>query len=278
MENNGHFNDNKAVFAELLYRHGGSSQFLAGVILLAGGAVVGGLAGVMSMGAFGAYSILVMALPAIALFMIYAACANKQPIEKLLAPLVLVKIYAIVSMVIMVLVLIGLGILLALFGVFMDSGWINSAWIGPGWTADELAILYGVLFIIAVVFFAVFLIMFALYFIFYYVPLLRIVRDVRTSIVHEPVKKIRGTVPVTVMVSIGAGAMILSAFSNFTFAMAPTADFAMYMGSDFMNFLPRFSPAVLMISSLGAIAQAIGAILLVVALNKFNGALRMYIH
>jgi len=278
MENNGHFNDNKAVFAEILYRYGGSSQFLAGVILLVGGAVVGGLASVMSMGAFGTFSILVMALPAIALFMIYAACANKQPIEKLLTPLLLVKIYVIVSMVLMVLVLIGLGILLALFGAVVDSGWLT----GPAWTANDWAILYGILFAIAVIIFAVFLIVFVLYFIFYYVPLLRIVRDMRTGIVYEPVKKIRGTVPVTVMVSIGAGAMILSAFSNFTFsgmyAMAPTADLAMYFGPDFMNFLPRFSPAVLMISSLGAIAQAIGAILLVVALNKFNGALRMYIH
>ena len=250
-------------FEELLHEHGASSLFLVGTILLIGGGVITAL----SMGVFGVATLLTLILPAIALIMTYSICKNKKPMQSMTTPLTLVKVDVILSLVYLGLAFIGGLAIIGVVGYVIDSIMF----------VPDMDLIVGVMAVAFVITYAIILVPLI---IFYYVPLLRILADIRAGALtgHATWGRIRGVLPFSVMIYILAGLTLLAVFSNLG-SMAAMQSIAneLYMleliGLDWMFFM--FDPTFIILSSLGGIAQGLGMILLVVVLGKFNKAVML---
>ena len=258
--------DSCAIFAQLLHKYGGSPMFLAGLLLLVGGGIVSAFSMFGVMNSVAVFTLLALALPSIALFMLYSVCANKMPAEKFSAPLTMLKVYVIISLIFM-----GLLLVIAIAGMFF---------VGSIAGVDEL--LMAIIFAVLIGAIIGFLIAFTLLLIFYYIPLLRIISDIRSGLFFGNVKKIRGVVPLTVMACIAAGSAALTSLSDLSAIAepAPYADFGLlniYMGVpgfDWSSLGAFYNPTLMLLMALSAVMSGVGTVLLLVVLNRFNKAVK----
>ncbi|MCL2397418.1 MAG: hypothetical protein FWC93_05055 [Defluviitaleaceae bacterium] len=245
-------------FIQQLHKHGSSPLFLTGIILFTVGSV---MSTILSANLFAIFPLAFLALPVVALFLIYAASKSPKLPEKTLPALTLVKVHAIIGLVLVC-------IIAAIFVIVALILTVTAA-IEP-WVAGAMVITVIImLFVLAIL---------TVYFIFYFVSLFRILKDMREGILHNNITNVRGVTAFTVVniisIALGVlgsliGLLMLGAtnviMDELYWALGPDFHFVETMLEGIMA-----SMAVSMMFSLATMA---GIVLLLISLNKFNSSL-----
>jgi len=228
-------------FAQRVYSFGASPLFLIGAILYTAGAGIGillNLNAFMPIASFISFGI--AALPIIGMWLLYTACKNQDG-DKVVNAL---KIFR--ASVIIALVVIGLaGALVLLFG---GIGAIISASIE-----------------VVIVLLVVSLLLVALI-VFYFVPILKILRDVGDGVKYGITTKLRGVLPFSVMVAINMTLFVVGIFAAGVFARFIMRAF------DVPEYLVMVVP-IINVSLIELLSNA-GFVLCVIVLLKFNKSLQ----
>ena len=260
-------NNGQGSYAERLHSFGRSSAFLIGVILFSAGGILSILLSFSGFNAFLAiyyvYLLIMLSLPIIGGFLIYAASVAPRLPDKILPALTMYKVATIISM---VLYCIGMGILIIVLLIAAIVGFVLEAMAG--------AIMLIVVFIVIV--------FFVLYLVLYYVSILRIINGVRGGLITNKFAPLRGVVPLMVVVIITAvfsfiGSIISIGVSGFFYELMDHAfylfDLADYL-TDFSIYIPTPNVGVMVITMLLNMASYIGVIICLSVVSKFSNSMK----
>ena len=250
-------------YAERLHSFGRSGAFLLGVILF----TIGSLFSLfMNFTVLSIISLLLLSLPIIGGFLIFAASSSPRLPEKILPALTLYKVSTIIELVffciIMGVVIIAM-IILSAAGAFFDA------------TLGAIVII-SALIIIGI---------FVLYLILYYVSILRIINGVKGGLLSNKFAPLRGITPLMVVIIIAAvfsliGSFIAIGASGFysdiinDIARELGAEFGREFRDMFLDFMPIQSVGVLVTSMLLNMATYAGIIICLSVVSRFNNTIK----
>ena len=258
-----YINQGAGSYAERLHSYGRSGAFLVGVILFTVGSVFSLF---INFTVFNIISLLLLSLPVIAGFLIYAASTSPRLPEKILPAMTLYKVSTIIELVlyciVMAVVIIAL-IILSAAGGFYDAA------------------LGAVIVVIALLVIGIFV----LFLVLYYVSILRIVNGIKNGIMSNMFAPLRGVTPLMVIVVIMAafsliGSIIMIGASGFygEFINEIYRELRWEFGPDaasvFMDFIPTIGTGALTASMFFNIATYVGMIMCISVVSKFNNTLR----
>jgi len=243
-------------FAERIHHFGRSSLFLAGIILFTIGIVLNAISTLEPLTIIG--SLAFNSLIIVALFIIYSACKSPKIPEKTLTALTLIKVYIIITLVILglaLLVLFGAGVMF----LFIPG---SNSYFG---SSDKIALVAIGIFIIVC---AVGL---ALFSIFYYRSILQIVASIKKNMLENTLIPLKGVGVFTVLTYIMiAVTLVLSFF--LTLLVAAMGSLPLGLPTDQTALLEGILGGSV-ISFLISLTQYIGVIICVVVVNKLNKSL-----
>ena len=248
-------------FVERIHKYGASSTFFMGAILYTVGSILSLL---LSFSFANIFSIALLALPIVGVWMVYNASTKPKVPEATLTALTLFKVATIIGLVSFA---IGLGIIII-------AAIIIAVIIAIGNTyAPVLSIVLGVLVITGATF--------ALCIAFYYVALLRVFKSIRNGILDNTCRKIRGVTSFSILSYIGIGLGILTNIALFgsrnhvnnfihDIILGLNLGPEFYDVIDIVEDMAIISPASVLLS----LASSIGMLMLIFTLNKFANSIR----
>ena len=254
-------------FTQHLHSFGSSNNFLVGIVLFSAGSLFSLL---FSLGIMGIFSLAMLALPVVGMWLIYAASKRPSLPEKTFTALTLFKVHTIIGIVflsIAILVVVLVTVLLV-FWAIEDGLLFNEAFIIPLIVGGLIGIGFVVLFMVL-----------------YYVSLLKILKGIGDNMRSNSFAPIRGVTPFTVIAWIGIVFGVLGALSMLAGAgwLEESYDIIFRDLSNelaeftwILNSLESFWPSTrgLMASAIFTLASNIGTAILLVMLSKFNGGLK----
>ena len=175
-------------FMELLREYGTGGIFFLGFILYAVGNILSIL---INFSAFSIFSLGILALPVIGLWMLYNAVKSPYPAAGLLTSMTLFKVAAIIGLVLLC-ILLGLVALFGL-GVIAGFGYFMGGEIG----------------LLILLIFGVIVTGFVLWIKFYYIALLNVLKSIREGIMYGGVAEIKGAGSFVVLSFISIGLSII---------------------------------------------------------------------
>ena len=249
-------------FAKHLYSFGGSNAFLVGTLLYTIASVLSVfvaaiLAGDGFVGIFSSiFSLPFLAVPIIALWMIYAYSKSSAPAQKLFPALTLIKVAGILQIVVSGFIALA-GVVFLLITPFM-------AFVPGHYTA-----VFGVIFAVAGI---LMLALAAVFIIFYDVPILRMSDGIKQNLIADTFTPIRGVKPFTIcsfiMIGFGALSSVIMILFGIRAAMLPMA--LTNIPAEFYD----FGSLSLLGSSIMSLVSLTGTLILVILLWKFNESLK----
>jgi len=256
-------------YAERLHSFGRSGTFLIGVILFAAGSVFSLF---INFSLFNIIDLILLALPIIAGFLIFAASNSPRLPEKTLPALTLYKVSTIIGL---VLFCIAMGALI--IGMFFLSGAlaIASDFVGLDMNIGAIFILIT---LVVIAFFVAYLIL-------YYVSALRIINGIRVGLMTNTFSPLRGVMPLMVIVIIAAAFSIISYMITIGMSSLINEIFDEIireirwggLGNDFAvlveSFLPRMDVGMLVIQMLLSAAASVGIIMCLAVVSKFSNSM-----
>ena len=232
---------------------------MIGATLYTVGGVVSGL---INFTFFNVFSLGLLALPIIALWMIYMASSQPRLPEKTITALTLFKVSAIIQ-----LVFVGIAAAGVLIGLIV--GGIAAA------IVDPLAL---VIFLIVAVIIIGF---FAMYIYLYFVSIFRILAGIKSNLTGNVFTPLRGVTPLMVIVVITSAFSIIGGlitmvasphinviFNDLIWAMPHEVQSIM------RDVMPMFGSGTMMFSMFMSILSSIGIVMCVSVLNSFNNTLK----
>jgi len=184
-------------FIQYVHSFGKSSLFLVGIALFSVGSVFNAL---ITLGGFGIFSLALLALPIIGMWLLYAASKRPTLPDKSFTALSLFKAHTIITLVLFCIAL-GGSVLIILAVFALGSGF--------GFPADS-----DVVIALAIIGFIAIGVM-VLYLIFYFVSLLRIIESLRKGMTNNSFAPLRGVTPFLVIAWISVVLGVLGALSTF---------------------------------------------------------------
>ncbi|MCL2376428.1 MAG: hypothetical protein FWC76_03425 [Defluviitaleaceae bacterium] len=261
----------RTFFIDHLHKHGKSGLFLTGIILFSIGNVI---SSILVLNIFSIPALLLMALPIIGFWLIYAAAKSPRRPERTLPALTLFKIYTIAHLVLVTISMAAAFVLLFFLFRFM----------AVEFGAQDMMIVFNIVLLVSAAIVAAIM---ALFIAFYYVPILNIVKGIKHNIENNAFAPIRGVLPLTITTSIAVFAGASSAFMGLvTTALmgvgyANTMDDLQYIMDWYSPEMDWLGPLMMLNMSIGRLAMShffslvgmVGVVILLVALNKFASSM-----
>jgi len=235
-----------------LHAYGGSTLFLVGIILFAAGNIISTLIGFTATSIF---TLLLLALPVIGLFLIFAASKTPKLPEKTLPALTLFKVYIIIELVAVGIV--ALYVLIAFGSIIgMSTDVVSSS------TRSLIGIIFflGAIFILLAAFIAVF---------FSFV--LKLLGRIRSGITNNSLGPIPGIKAFTVLAYISVGINILTGILEvFAYSILHSMIFSIPY-----DLLVSFSTLLQssVFSFIAILVTSAGVVIFLIVLNQFNKSL-----
>ena len=249
-------------FVEGLHNHGRSSLFLVGIILFSVGSLINVL---ISFKPLSIISLLMLALPIIAFWLIFAASNSPKLPEKTLPALTMFKVYIIITMVFMCLV--ALLMLIASLGIFVAAGTTSNSY-NPDGAGVLMAVGFFVLLLGGVL---------AVFMVIYYRALFRLIGGIRNGITYDtytPLTPLPGVKIFSILAYISVGFTVLSTIIS-NVAVRNIGSFARQIPPDMRAMLEPYMDSMSnnTFSTIFNLMTSAGIILCIVVLNKFNNSL-----
>jgi len=248
-----------------MHQFGGSKLFLIGILLYTLGNLVSTVA---TLSPYTVINVILIALPVIAFWMIYAASKSPKIPEKTLSALTMFKVVVVIGLVVLCLVV----FVFLIAAIAMMIGANSAGRMGMGF--DGMGFM-----IVGIVFMAVTVIMLAII-IIYYKAILGILRDIRIGIMTNNPVPLRGVGVLKFFVYVGAAFTLLGSFAMLGSAGIVDRylnDMIYSMPYEYWDIFGVFTNAITANASLSAITSIItsaGTVICVVVLGKFNSNLK----
>lgn len=243
-------------FIGLLHSYGASNLFLAGICLYTAGSLINAI---MLFNVTSIISLLILAVPIIGFWLIFAASKAPRLPEKIMPALTMFKVYAIIA-------LVGIG-LIALLGIIACAvlifiSFTESGSYFPGGSAILMVI--GVVLLLVLIGLAVFNVV-------YIKALLNILSGLRNNIIYNAFAPLRGVRVFTVLYYISVGIAVLMSLSSLMVPVSMSEaiyTFPYEMQEIMLSF--DYSSSQYALSFILTTAAYAGNIICIVLLNRLN--------